>query len=93
MNLLIEPIMKKLNHPFTLGIGVETPHGLITYRAKLELGIFDLPAKAAVLCAKQFNGKYGCSVCINPGVYSRRSRKYVPVPEDTQVGVSCSMAG
>ena len=47
MNLLIEPIMKKLNHLYTLGIAVETPRGLITYRAKLELGIFDLPAKAA----------------------------------------------
>lgn len=31
MNLLIEPIMKKLNHLHMLGIAVETPRGLITY--------------------------------------------------------------
>ena len=78
MHLLMEPIIKKLDHLYTFGIAIETPHGLITHRAKLELGIFDLPAKAAVLCAKQFNGKYGCSVCLHPGEYSRKSRKYPP---------------
>lgn len=35
-------------------------------RAKTVVGIFDLPAKAAVLCMKQFNGEYGCAVCIHP---------------------------
>lgn len=89
MDLLIKPIMKKLKHLYMLGIGIETPHGLVTYRAKLELGIFDLPAKAAVLCAKQFNGKYGCSVCTNPGVYSMRRRNYLPTvyPERTHGAV------
>lgn len=74
----MKPMIKKLDHLYMLGVSIETPHGLVTYRAKLELGIFDLPAKAAVLCAKQFNGKYGCSVCLHPGVYSGRSLKYPP---------------
>ena len=34
---------------------------------KLAIGIFNLPAKAAVLNAKQFNGKHGCSVWVHPG--------------------------
>ena len=32
------------------------------------MGVFDLPAKAAVLCAKQYNGEHGCAVCVHPGV-------------------------
>lgn len=78
MHLLLKPIMQKLDQLYTLGVAIQTPHGLITYRAKLELAIFDLPAKASVLCAKQFNGKYGCSVCLHCGEYSERSHVYPP---------------
>ena len=43
------------------------------------MGFFDLPAKAAVLCSKQFNGKYGCSVCLHPGVrLPNNARVYPP---------------
>ena len=57
VHLLLKPIIEKLDRLHTLGVTIETPHGLITYRAKVELAIFDLPAKAAVLCAKQFDDK------------------------------------
>ncbi len=56
-----------------------TPAGLSTIRAKIVVGIFDLPAKAAVLCAKQFNGEYGCAVCIHPGLrLGNGARIYLP---------------
>lgn len=43
------------------------------------MGVFDLPAKAAVLCAKQFNGLHGCSVCLHPGKrLANNSRIYLP---------------
>ena len=43
------------------------------------MGLFDLPAKAAVLCAKQFNGLYGCSICFHPGnQLSNNARVYPP---------------
>lgn len=89
MDLLLKPIMKKLQHLYTLGVPIETPNGLITYRAKIEMAIFDLPAKAAVLCAKQFNGRYGCSVCLHPGEHSGRSQIYPPTeyPERTHRSV------
>lgn len=89
MHLLLKPIIEKLDRLHTLGVAIETPHGLITYRAKVELAIFDLPAKAAVLCAKQFNGKYGCSVCLHPGEYSGRCQVYPPTeyPERTHRSV------
>ena len=43
------------------------------------MGVFDLPAKSAVLCAKPYNGKYGCSVCLHPGtLVLRNHRVYLP---------------
>ena len=50
--------------------------------------MFDLPAKAAVLCCKQYNGEYGCHVCLNPGKQmpnnSRISLPEPVYPEKTQ---------
>ena len=43
------------------------------------LGIFDLPGKAAALDMKQFNGEYGCSVCLNPGVHQNGAHVYLPL--------------
>ena len=67
VNLLLKPITKFLQRLSTLGVVIKTSKGIATVQAKLVMGIFDLPAKAAVLCAKQFNGKFGCSVCLHPG--------------------------
>jgi len=50
-----------------VGISINTPDGLKTIRAKFVFGTFDLPAKASILCAKQYNGEFGCSVCLHPG--------------------------
>ena len=81
MKLLLSPLMKSLDRMSTLGFTIQTPHGLSTFRAKLVNGVFDLPAKASVLNAKQFNGKYGCSVCLHPGELIGRSRVYKPDTE------------
>ena len=40
MHLLLEPSIKRLDRLHTLGVAIETPHGLIIYRAKVELAIF-----------------------------------------------------
>ena len=93
MHLLLKPIMKKLRRLRMLGVTIETPHGPATYRAKLELAVFDLPAKAAALCSKQFNGKYGCSVCLHPGKYFRRRRVYLPTQYSEQTRGSVVVAG
>jgi len=38
-----------------------------------------LPAKASVLCSKQFNGEFGCSVYLHPGIrLDNGSRIYLP---------------
>ena len=43
-------------------------------------GIFDLPAKAIVLSTKQYNGKFGCSLCLHPGKSLSNRRVYPAVP-------------
>jgi hypothetical protein len=85
MPRLLAPIMKTIRflttlgiQVTTLGIQVSTPCGLSTIRAKLAIGIFDLPAKASALCIKQYNGKYGCTVCEHPGKrLSNRANVYL----------------
>lgn len=84
MNLLLDPICEYLQRLSTLG---ET-FGNHTYRAKLVMVIADLLAKAAVLMAKQFNGEFGCSVCIHPGKrLPNNARVYLPDCERTHNGV------
>ena len=91
MTLLLEPVLKSLQYLSTSGVVVRTPTGLRTIRAMLVMGVFDLPAKAAVLCAKQFNGEHGCSVCVHPGERLRNgARIYLPhaYPDRTHESVS-----
>ena len=79
MKLLLDPVLDNLKKLSTEGIVMNTPAGVKTVKGKLVLGLFDLPAKSAVLCAKQFNGLHGCSVCLHPGKrLSNNARVYLP---------------
>ena len=64
MKLLLQPLAHQISRlqPF-----VKTPRGLTQFTASIVMAVFNLPAKAAALCAKQFNGQYGCSICLHPG--------------------------
>lgn len=88
MSLLLEPVLKSLQDLSTIGVVVRTPIGLRTIRGKVVLGIFEFPAKAAILCAKQFIGKHGCSVCLHTAERLRNgARIYGPCayPDCTRV--------
>ena len=79
MKLLIEPIVKVLDSLSTVGMSVVTATGLQKVRARLVMGIYDLPAKATALCIKQFNGEFGCTVCHHPGKrVSNNAQIYLP---------------
>ena len=83
MNLLLEPVCSYLEILSTVGITLNTSLGSICLTAKLVMGIFDLPAKAAVLCCKQFNGEFGCTICLHPGKrLPNNSRVYSPTIYD-----------
>ena len=77
MALVLNPVIIKLQGLLQHGIEATTPAGRKVVKAILLTGIFDLPAKAAVLNMKQFNGEYGCLYCLDPGeVISRNLRVY-----------------
>ena len=80
MKLLFDPILKSLGSLATSGLKIAAPTTTCTVFIQLVLAIFDLPAKAAVLAAKQYNGKYGCSVCLHPGLrLPNNTRIYLPL--------------
>jgi len=79
MKLLFAPILDNLSHLTSSGLEIRISSVVYNIFVKLAMGVFDLPTKAAVLNAKQFNGKHGCSVCLHPGNrLSNNSRIYPP---------------
>lgn len=67
LNAILKPTLEDIHQLNSLGIDVSTSDGMKKVRAMLLLSVFDLPAKAAAVNMKQFNGKYGCLYCDNPG--------------------------
>ncbi len=54
--------------------------------------IADLPACAAFLNVKQFNGYFGCINCFHPGTYSAEYRKMIYKPlKNVQVGLKTTI--
>lgn len=79
MELLLEPVLSALEQFSSEGFQIKVPSGMVTITGKLVMCVIDLPAKAPVLCAKQFNGEYGCFVCLHPGkCLSSNARIYLP---------------
>ena len=54
----------------------------ITVRGVISCGTADLPAKALFLAMNQYNGRFGCQVCLHEGVTVERTRTY-PFKEST----------
>lgn len=75
MKVILEPILEKIDN---LDISIKLPEGTKHLKAKLLLGVFDLPAKAMALNFIQFNGKHGCAYCLDEGTYSNHRRLYLP---------------
>lgn len=46
-------------------------------KVKFDFAVADLPAKANLLNIIQFNGRYGCSLCLEPGEYRTDLHSYV----------------
>ena len=75
MNVLLKPVVKCIQQIKEHGIILRTPLGPKLYYAKIVLGIFDAPAKASVLCEKQFNRKFGCPTCLHPGKHMQNGAR------------------
>lgn len=78
MTRMMQPVPEKI---FLNSRGIEVESGTyrkVYLRAKLIMGVFDLPARASATNTKQYNGKYGCFYCLDKGVYQNRARIYPP---------------
>lgn len=78
MNTLLHPILSNISDLETTGICVTSTE---TIKAKLLMGVFDLPAKSSATNTKQFNGEYGCLYCMQKGEVYNRARIYFPIPQ------------
>lgn len=93
MEILLEPVLLTLEQFSSEGFQIKVPSGMVMITGKLVMCIFDLPAKVPVLCAKQFNGEYGCSICLHPGKrLPNNARVYLPNlhPERTHDSVQAA---
>ena len=68
MSLILGPVLNKIKMLCVSGKTALTPAGEKQIKAVLLAGVFDLPAKAAVLKTVQFNGMFGCIYCKDKGV-------------------------
>lgn len=75
MKLILEPVLKKIEQ---LDIIINVSGGVKHLKAKLLIGVFDLPAKAMATNFIQFNGKHGCTYCTDEGTYFSHRRIYLP---------------
>lgn len=53
------------------GFVIELPDEVLSCKLRIQGQVADLPAKAASLNLKQFNGKFGCSICLEAGKKDR----------------------
>lgn len=67
INLFCEPLLQSLRTLEMNGIDIIINDKVENIKAFLICGTADLPAKATALNMVQFNGKYSCSVCLQPG--------------------------
>ena len=82
MQLFLKPLVKELSRLETSGIKVSSPlyPQPFVSRVILLAGTCDLPAKCLVLNSVQFNGYYGCSKCLQPGItWNTSARGHVHV--------------
>ena len=78
--LLLDPVLKNLNNLYETGFMMHSSNGQTQFcKVKLVSAVFDLIARALVLTMKQFNGEYGCNVCLHPGKrLGNGSRVFLP---------------
>ncbi|XP_035682344.1 uncharacterized protein LOC118419835 [Branchiostoma floridae] len=68
MTTFLKPLMITLDKIYRQGIEVKvSSHRTEVVRGLLLLACADLPAKAKLVNMKQYNGKFGCNECEDPG--------------------------
>lgn len=90
MSTLLNSLQQVMNKLQSDGLNIKLPTGTHTFRLFPLFGVFDLVAKAPILNMIQFNGKYGCSTCLNAGQSCQQRWVYLPdstYPERTHKSI------
>ena len=76
-NLFLEPIKNSLKDLYK-GVELYTKDldKILKVRGVILCGTADLPAKAQFLAMTQYNGRFGCQVCLHEGKTVERTRVY-----------------
>lgn len=78
MSIILQPILKRIHILYDKGMLIQTPVGPKCLKAKLLCCVFDLPARAMALNLIQWNGKHGCTHCLDQGTQVSHVRIYLP---------------
>lgn len=70
-----EPFLKSLKQMETVGVEIQTLDTTFTSHVIVIGGTADLPARSLVCNSVQFNGKYGCCKCLQPGETCKTSAR------------------
>ena len=81
MSIILQPILERIHALYENGMPIQTPSGPKTLRAKLLCCIFDLPAQPMALNLIQWNGRFGCTFCLDEGSQVGHVRLYLPHDE------------
>ena len=60
---------------------------LLAWKFFVPSWVFDMPAKAAVLDQKQFNGEFGCTTCLHPGTRLNNGSR---TPRECRIQNTCN---
>lgn len=78
MVVILQPILDRIHTLYKEGLPILTPVGHKLLRAKLLCVVFDLPARAMAINLIQWNGRYGCTHCLDEGTQKSHVRVYLP---------------
>ena len=80
MAIYTTQFVKKMNQILQIGIQSLINNITIKFRLYLIICCVDSVARAIIQLLKQFNGHYGCSWCLHPGVWIDGSIRYIILP-------------
>lgn len=75
-NIFLESFIEQMNMISAKMIKIKYENRNIFLKFNIIALIADLPAKASILNCKQFNGDYGCILCLQKGIYCDNRHLY-----------------
>ncbi|CAG5071643.1 Protein of unknown function, partial [Cotesia congregata] len=79
MNDYLKPFIAEATKLADKGFQYKYNGRIYTKKVIVMLGICDAVARPLVRCSTQFNGEYGCGLCLHPGERVEKGRGYTRV--------------